>query len=168
MQLNDRKEAFSLAYVKALCATVGCTVSSWSVDDDSVDLTLKRPGSAGVIPSPMLDIQLKATARPAVGRTGVSFPLKTKNFEDLRQPSHYPRILVVVTLPGDDVRQWVEHVEEERFSLISCAYWACLEHLEDNDNTASTTVKLERQLTADVLGDLMDRISDERPLEDVA
>lgn len=166
MQLNDRKEAFSRAYVSALCAAVGCSCASWSVDDDSVDVTLKKRVAEAPLPSAMLDVQLKATARATVGDDGVSFPLKTKNVHDLRQKSHYPRILVVVTLPGDDASAWLDQPDESRLSLLSCAYWASVAHLPVSDNQTSLTVRLERILTADVLTDLMERIGHERPLVD--
>jgi hypothetical protein len=136
------------------------------VDDDSVDLTLKKSRASGQIPSPMLDIQLKATARARADTDGVPFPLKTKNFDDLRKPTHYPRILVVVTLPSDDVGDWLDQPDESRLSLMSCGYWAWPTALPDNENEASTTVHLERPLTADALDDLMERISHERPLVD--
>lgn len=129
MHLNQRKEKLSRTYISALCASVGCAIGDWDVDDDSVDVTLKKRRAGGVIPSPMLDIQLKATARRAVQDGGVTFPLKTKNFRDLRQPSHYPRILVVVTLPSDEPQDWLEQLDETRLSLMACGYWACLTDL---------------------------------------
>src|SRR5262245_59364788 len=108
MHLNARKEKFSHAYVSALCSAAGCAIATWDADLDSVDLTLKKIHASGLIRSPQLDVQLKATARTTVGASGVTFPLKTKNFSDLRQPAHYPRILVVVTLPSDNVTEWLD------------------------------------------------------------
>jgi hypothetical protein len=166
MHLNLRKEKFSRAYVSALCSAVGCSIGFWDVDEDSVDLTLKKTHAKGLIPSPQLDIQLKATARASVGSDGVAFPLKTKNFNDLRQPAHYPRILVVVTLPGDEVTAWLEQPDESRLSLMSCGYWAQPSDLPDSDSVSSTTIHLDQPLTAEVLDDLMERISDGRPLRD--
>jgi hypothetical protein len=166
MQLNEKKEAFSRAYVSALCSTVGCSWSLWSVDDDSVDLTLKKTNATGTIPSPQLDVQLKATARGSIGESGVAFPLKTKNFNDLRQRAHYPRILVVVTLPSDDCGEWLDQPNESRLSLMSCGYWEWPRNLPDSDNLVSTTVHLQRPLTAEALDELMERISHERPLVD--
>jgi hypothetical protein len=164
MHLNQRKEKLSRAYICALCSSVGCSVAGWDVDDDSVDLTLKKTNASGAIPSPMLDVQLKATARPRITREGVSFPLKTKNFKDLRAPTHYPRILVIVALPDDDPALWLEQVDETRLSLMSCGYWAAIADLDLPENETSTTVKLQRQLTAEALDDLMERISNGRPL----
>jgi hypothetical protein len=165
MELNLRKERISTAYVAALCATTGCSIGTWDVDNDSVDLSLKMVGATGVIPSPMLDVQLKATARATVTAEGLRFPLKTKNFEDLRAPSHYPRILVVLALPGDDPRHWLEESDETRLALMSCAYWACLQHMDDlPENATSATVPLRRRLTAEQLLELMQRVSHQEPL----
>jgi hypothetical protein len=168
MQVNLRKEKLSRAYVSALCSTTGCAIAEWDVDDDSVDLTLKKRDVSGRIRSPMIDIQLKASARAAIGDDGVSFPLKTKNFEDLRIPAHYPRILVVLALPSDVPSEWLDHTDESRLSLIACGYWASLAHLPVSSNATSTTVKLERTLTAHALDDLMQRVSEGRPLSDDA
>jgi Domain of unknown function (DUF4365) len=166
MHLNLRKEKFSHAYVSALCSAAGCSIGLWDVDEDSVDMTIKKIHASGAIPSPQLDIQLKATARAAIGTTGVAFPLKTKNFNDLRQKAHYPRILVVVTLPSDDVADWLEQLDESRLSLMSCGYWAQPSDLPESESVTSTTVRLQHPLTAEVLDDLMDRISHEQPLTD--
>jgi hypothetical protein len=164
MRLNARKEKFSRAYVYALCSAVGCAVASWDADEDSVDLTIKKIAARGRIRSPSLDIQLKATARASIGPAGVSFPLKTKNFDDLRQPHHYPRILLVVALPSDEVLEWLEQVNETRLSLMSCGYWARPSNLPDSENVTSTTVRLEQPLTVRVLDDLMERISREEEI----
>lgn len=159
MRLNLRKEKLSRAYVSALCSVVGCAVASWDVDEDSVDLTIKKLEATGRYRSPTLDIQLKATARASIGPEGVKFPLKTKNFADLRVPHHYPRILVVVALPSDNVAEWVEQTDETRLSLISCGYWNRPSNLPDSENITSTTVPLNQPLTAETLDDLMERIS---------
>jgi hypothetical protein len=166
VQLNDRKEAFSRAYVSALCSTAGCSIADWSVDDDSVDLTIKKRGASGAIPTPMLDMQLKATARAVVDESGFSFALKKKNYDDLRQQAHYPRILVVVTLPSDDCTEWLEQLDETRLSLMSCGYWEWPKNLPDSETDTSTTVPLTKPLTSDALNDLMERISHQRPLLD--
>jgi len=112
----------------------------------------------------MLDVQLKATARAEISSEGMKFPLRTKTFNDLRAPSHYPRILVVVALPGDDPAQWLEESDESQLALLSCAYWACINHLQLPDDANSATVPLTRRLTTPTLLELMDRISNQRPL----
>ena len=127
MHLNLRKEKFSRAYVSALSSAVDCSIGLWDVDEDSVDVTLRKTHANGPIPSPQLDIQLKATARATVGSSGIAFPLKTKNFDDLRQKAHCPRILVAVTLPSDDVADWLEQPDESRLSLMTCGYWISAE-----------------------------------------
>jgi hypothetical protein len=166
MRLNLRKEKFSRAYVSALCSAVGCSIGLWDADEDSVDVTLKKINASGPIPSPQLDVQLKATARATITASGVTFPLKTKNFHDLRQPAHYPRILVVVTLPSDNVVDWLEQQDASRLSLMSCGYWTQPSELPESENETTVTVRLDRPLTADALDDVMERISHERPLID--
>jgi len=59
MHLTQKMEQMSVAYITAIAASVGCVVSNWSVDDDSVDcsVTSKTAGR------PRIEVQLKATSQ---------------------------------------------------------------------------------------------------------
>ena len=111
MDLAQKKQEFSKAYVKAVAAACGYATQEPSVDEDSVDLGLAARGGGGTVRSPRLDLQLKCTARHLVGDQTVNFPLEMKNYEELRPIDFLvPRILVVVVVP-DDVGQWISHSE---------------------------------------------------------
>ncbi len=60
--LNQMKEQFSHAYVKAVAAVAGFAWYKPSVDDDSIDLGLAQRGGGGTTRSPRLEIQLKCHA----------------------------------------------------------------------------------------------------------
>jgi hypothetical protein len=95
---------------------------------------------------------------PAVGDP-ISYPLKPKNYEDLRHSDYQvPRILVVVSVP-EQVNDWTSHAEQE-FTMRYCGYWASLRGLPASSNEYSTTVHLPRAHLFDVAGlkTLMDRI----------
>lgn len=76
MELGQKKQEFSKAYVKAIAAAAGYATQELSVDDDSVDLGLAARGGGGTIKSPRLDLQLKCTARHLVGDETVDFPYR--------------------------------------------------------------------------------------------
>ncbi|MEZ2225342.1 MAG: hypothetical protein ACBR50_03540 [Microcoleus sp.] len=52
MELNQQKELFSKAYVRAVAAVAGFSVNQLEVDDDSIDLHIVGRGGGGTIFSP--------------------------------------------------------------------------------------------------------------------
>lgn len=101
MTLNDQKNLYSQAWLCAIAAAAGATVvGEPKIDDDSVDMALKRTGGEGPIRSPRLDVQLKCTAVAQRTREELRFPLNLKNYNDLRsEESHVPGVLVVLYVP---------------------------------------------------------------------
>lgn len=98
MDLNQRKQQFSIAYLHAVASVVGYSTTEPGVDDDSVDREIKARGPYGRRRSPQLDVQLKCTEAMASRNGHFSFPLPIKNYNDLRGDDlHVPRILVVVS-----------------------------------------------------------------------
>jgi hypothetical protein len=161
MDLNQRKQAFSKAYVKAVAAVCGYATGEPDVDDDSVDLTLSARGGSGTIRSPKLDIQLKCTARDVLSNGNLNFPLPIKNYDELRPTDlMVPRVLVVVLVP-DEIMNWVLHSEEE-LVLRHCGYWYSLLGMPDTDNTTTVTVGIPRTQVFDVsgLGAIMTRLTE--------
>ena len=160
MDLNLQKEKFSEAYVRAVAAVAGFGVNRPEVDDDSVDLTIAARGGNGTVRSPRLDIQLKCTANAMPkGEETFSFPLKLKNYDDLRgEQVMVPRVLVVVRVPGDLAR-WAEAAEEQLL-LRHCGYWISLRGDPSTGNATNKTVTVPRNqmFTVDGLKALMARI----------
>jgi hypothetical protein len=159
MHLNQRKEQFSIAYVRAVASVAGFAVHKPEVDDDSVDLALAASGDIGTIRSPRLDMQIKCTSREILGADSVAFPLPIKNYDDLR-PSDVmvPRILVVVLVP-DGIDHWLTHSEEE-LVMKHCGYWMSLRGRDASNNIESVTVHLPRNntFTVQALQEIMTRI----------
>ncbi len=95
MDLNHKKERFSLAYISAVAARTGFDLVEPRVDVDSIDGTLiSHTGRR-----PRIEFQAKATARDVVGAEAVTFPLPVKNYDDLRAEVIIPRLLILVVLP---------------------------------------------------------------------
>jgi hypothetical protein len=62
MDVSQRKEQFSLAYVRAVASVAGFSASIPEVDDDSEDLILSGRIVAGVPSRPKIALQLKCTS----------------------------------------------------------------------------------------------------------
>ncbi len=134
-------EAFSAAYARAIVASAGFNVYRYDIDDDSIDLGVAARGTNGTVRSPRLEIQLKCTARlPETKRDSqFSFPLKRKNYDDLRDPNRQvPTILVVVRVPAD-ATEWVEQTTDSVI-LRHTAHWKSLRGLEATTNRQSVNI----------------------------
>jgi hypothetical protein len=165
LELSSQKEQFSAAYVRAVASAAGYAVSRPEVDEDSVDMTLSARGVAGTLRFPRLDVQLKCTARSLLRDGFLRFPLKKKNYDELRgEDILVPRILVVVTVPGG-VPDWLLQSEEE-LALRHCGYWLSLREAPERGTGSSVTVQIPREniLSVEALARIMERIADgERP-----
>jgi hypothetical protein len=140
---------FSYAYVRAVACVAGYGVHRPEPDDDSVDLVVSARGPLGSYRSPRLDMQIKCTAQDCLTEQEVRFPLKRKNYDDLRGEGFLvPRILLVMTVPAA-VEDWLSQSEEEMI-LRHCGYWLSLRDAPASDNTQSVTVNIPRRNVFDV------------------
>ena len=143
MDLNQRKEQFSNAYVRAVASVAGYTLAKPEVDDDSIDLMVAQRGGSGTVRAPRLDLQLKCTGQDIINNGSLHFPLKLKNYDDLRADNVLvPRILVVLCVP-DDLTDWLEHSEQQML-IRHCAYWVSLRGEAATANTTNITVQIPR------------------------
>ncbi|HEY8751173.1 MAG TPA: DUF4365 domain-containing protein [Tepidisphaeraceae bacterium] len=143
MNLNQRKEQFSHAYVKAVAAVAGFAWYQPSVDDDSIDLGLAQRGGRGTIRSPRLEMQLKCHAMPTPVEDDFSFWLKRKNYDDLQDERVEVRRILVVVLVPDNLSDYLDHSEQE-LSLRRCGYWLSLRGMPPSDNQTGQTVRIPR------------------------
>jgi Domain of unknown function (DUF4365) len=159
MELNQRKELFSKAYVRAVAAVAGCSVDQPEDDYDSIDLRIKARSIQGAVSYPQLDLQLKCTSRDLLDTNFIRYPLILKNYNDLRINCQIPRILVVVVVP-ENLADWIEQSEQEML-IKSCAYWVSLRGLPATQNIKSVTVELPRSnlFTVKAIESMMKRIS---------
>jgi hypothetical protein len=77
MEISQRKEQFSRAYVHAVAAVAGFAHYSPSVDDDSIDIGFAQRGGGGTTRAPHLEAQIKCSAQGLVSED-IKFPLKKK------------------------------------------------------------------------------------------
>ena len=161
MEENDRKERFSLAYIRAVAAHAGYQVSERPPPDkDSIDGDLiSREGR-----QPQIAFQAKATARDVLRADNLVFPLPLKNYDDLRADTWAPRLLIVVLLPTN-VEEWLVHSEDE-LRLRHCGYWFSLKGMPATTNTSTVSVNIPRAQVFDTaqLRVLMGRADRGEPL----
>lgn len=134
---NDIESALSAAYVQAIAAEAGYTSGKPPEPDrDSVDIQI----AAGGHMRPKLDIQLKASIRLAGDGNKFAYPLKIKNYNDLRAPTQTPRLLVVLDLPKRR-DQWLT-VTVKQLIVRRAAYWVSLFGMPESKNETSVTVPI--------------------------
>ena len=144
---QDREEALSRVYVRAVAARAGYTTAECDFDRDGVDLRLHAGGAM----RPAIDLQLKATINLAVSRDGgYRFPLPRRNYDALCDQTQTPRLLVVLDLPEDEA-QWMTITAEE-LVLRRCAYWLSLKGCPERHNRSSVTVYIPGENVFDVEG----------------
>lgn len=138
----------------------GYAWSTPSVDDDSIDLTLSERGGGGSVRSPKLDLQIKCHAAETAAETYLTYNLKIKNYNDLREECLLvPKILVVVIVP-EHVQDWTHYTESE-LALRRSGYWHTLRGARPVANTTTVAVRLPRSqpFNATQLRDIMQRIA---------
>ena len=105
-----------------------------------------------------LEVQAKATSQDVSKGDHIHFPLKLKNYNDLRRDSLHPRILVVLLMPEHEA-DWLTQ-STERLCLHHCAYWRSVYGDPATTNTTSVTVEVPKAniFGADQLTDIMQRV----------
>ena len=159
MELGQQKEQFSFAYVRAIAATAGFSVSEPSVDDDSIDLVIASREVSSIHSRPRLELQVKCTAGEVLTDDHFKYPLKRKNYDDLRDPNVcIPRILVVVRVPNA-LDEWAVATDEE-LALRRCGYWCSLRGMDYSENATRVSVSVPRnhRFTVEGLRAIMDCI----------
>jgi len=158
---NHRQEGLSRAYVQAIAAYCGMSVSLPTLDY-GIDLTLNEVEDFGgwrAESGGKLDIQAKSTARAGGTADGIRYDLDVRSYDVLRLPTTVnPRILVVLLLPSDESR-WCGQSEEE-LVLRHCAYWLSLRGQPPSRNRRAVRVTLPRAnvFSAGALQTIMSRI----------
>lgn len=160
MYVARQKEEFSRAFVHAVATVAGYKIHTESVDDDSIDCGIKGNRRDGTVRrAPQLDAQLKCTGTDDGSGDTLSFSLKMKNYDDLRDPDrHIPAILIVLCVPKD-LSDWLTETPEQTV-MKRVAYWRSLRGEPAVSNTSNKTIEIPRssRFTVDALTSIMQRI----------
>ena len=163
---NGIKQEASYVYLHALVARLGYALERTSIDMDSVDATICSRGtvngSKGLLKSPRVDVQLKATERKWSGGS-IPFSISKKNYDDLREDHMVPKVLLVLFLPED--RQWLDW-EPEKITLYAKAYWISLKGMPPSVNNSNVTVYLpqSQRLTEETVQEWMIAIANKEEI----
>ena len=159
MDLNQRKEKFGEAYLRAVATVAGFTLYRPEVDDDSMDWGIAARGTEVLRRRPRVELQLKCTSADVLRSDGVHFPLGLRNYEQLREMNLLvPRVLLVVRVPTR-LGEWLAQSAQE-LALRHCAWWVSLRGRGPSPNTETVTVVLPRPqvLSPGALHTMMERI----------
>lgn len=169
-QKSLRMEDMSEAFLRALCAANGYSISITNHDNDGLDISVKckdKVADDSLILSPTIDIQLKSSYSRITSHVdgSITYSLEVKNYKWLIQTNRMtPLILVVFHMP-DEEDQWIEQTIDW-LKIKKCAYWISLKGQKDTDNIESISIKIpaDHILTKDSLRDIMIKVSKEQPL----
>lgn len=159
MREELRKEEFSKAAVHAIASKAGYQISRSEVDVISKDFTIESVGADKTDSHPKIDVQLKCSTPKIVFRNELRFPLKLKNYNDLRS-SHRstPQILIVMIVP-EQIDDWME-ISTDEILIRHCCYWKSLRGLEATTNRRSVTITIptDQIFTPTALSEMMIRV----------
>jgi hypothetical protein len=161
MDINIQKEEFSYAYMYAVVSAAGysCQIASRPLDIGGIDMIISGVEREDSLYPPRLEVQVKSTSTSVLSPDSIRYPLKLKNYNELRkQKTLVPKILVIVLIP-DDQSEWLNQSEDE-LCLRRCGYWLSLRGQPETTNTESVTVYLPRQqmFTAGAIKNIMQQI----------
>jgi hypothetical protein len=159
LPINQRKEQFNIAYICALAAQAGLNHSTPKIDDDSVDLMIHGKSFQGTYRNPQIHLQLKCTSQNLVANSVIKFPLKRKNYDDLRGSNLIcPRYLAVMIVPTE-VENWVRETANG-IELQNFCYWVSLKGAEEiQTDSVTVEVPISQLITAKELYRLLNAAS---------
>jgi len=159
--IPHRQEAFSGAYIRAVSAATGCSISVPEIDHDKIDYVLKSRVVGTIRSKPQIDIQAKCERSGLATTDPISYSLDLETYDNLRDPLvTNPRILVVVLIPTDE-KNWLSQSEQE-LVMSHCGYWVSLKGMPASTNAGSQTVYLPRAnvFSPEALESMMARVGD--------
>jgi hypothetical protein len=164
---TKRKEEISKSYLNAVCATKGISMTIETHDDDGIDVTLSKTikKTDGSDYGVRMGVQLKSTSFEYKETNDFLFyPLKKKNYDDLRRSSSIKSFLFILILPEKET-DWINQ-SIDQLVIKKCMYWFDLNNLPNSDNNTSVSVHIPKSqyVSPDVLEDILIKIAEEKLL----
>lgn len=138
------EEDLSISYLRAVAAQAQVVFDLKHRDVNSKDAELSKTIETKDGPFPAdLHVQLKSTYSSYVDLGAeISYPLKIKNYNDLRRKTTTPIILCLLILPQDKTA-WVTQTPDELI-LRHCMYWISLKGYPDTQNEDTISIKIPK------------------------
>ena len=157
-------EHMSEAFLKALCAQNGYTMTKPSQDNEGADQIISckdypTDEHTGLV-NPKFEVQLKSSysgfKRNDDGR--LVYKLRAKNYNDLVNENRATPLILVVLMMYEDEAEWTEQTDEY-LKITRRAYWLNLVGQQPTTNRSSKNVDINENqiLTAESLKELMVR-----------
>ena len=161
---TGRPEELSISYMNAVCAYKFVSFTARKRDDDGIDALITKQiiNKKGELYRAQIDIQLKSTSKILKERKStISYPLKKKNYDDLRRQSTVPSILCLLVLPNDE-KQWLSQTINELI-IQKCMYWMKIADLPESANISSVTIHIKKQnvITPDTIIELLEKVAED-------
>jgi hypothetical protein len=149
VEQSQQMEQFSLAMVRVVAAAAGIDCYKPSVDHGSVDVVFAAR-------LPRVEAQVKCTYRDLLKSDGLYYPLKRKNYDDLRlEGLVLPRYLFVAVVP-QTTSDWL-YASDEQLLLQRSIWWTSLEgQAEAKQTTVTVVLPRVNVLTPQALRRLLD------------
>lgn len=156
---NRAKESMSLAYLRAIAAQAGFNTRCYE-HDEGVDVeigsskALERNKNGKRLPGFFLSFQAKSTSDRRFIDTALSYDLKVKNYNDLRDPDASQQFLFVYLLPTSP-NHWIRYGESTGCRLSHIGYFLDLKGAPPVDRDPKSTIAVRipmcNRLTAHTL-----------------
>ncbi|WP_089130805.1 DUF4365 domain-containing protein [Tolypothrix sp. NIES-4075] len=89
--------------------TYSCQIASRPTDIGGIDIIISGTEQEYSLYPPRLEVQVKSTSIDVMSDEVIRYPLKLKNYNELRkQKTLVPKILIVVLIP-DNLIEWVSN-----------------------------------------------------------
>ena len=166
--LSAKQECFAGAHIRAVCASLGCSVSKPEPDDDKLDFTISCRVRGAVFSKPKIDIQSKCHLvdfhlKPKI--TSFSYTIDKSLFDNHRDERVTTPRLLVVTLVPRECSSWIKYGHRAT-SLSFCSYWFSLAgfpSLPAGQETKTLRIPKRNVFSATFLHDAMQKIADGKP-----
>ena len=165
-----KMEDMSEAYLRALCAANGYSITRDNHDDDGCDVLVSCKGKVApdsVLSSTRVGIQLKSSYSEIIEKHDgtISYPLDVKNYKWLIDQDRMNPLILVVFHMYEDEEKWLEQTSEW-LKITKCAYWVSLKGLPDTANkyTINVDIPSANLLTKESLREIMLKTSKQEAL----
>ena len=142
---EKRKEKISLSYLKTICAIKGISITENHDDEDGIDVYLSKTLQliGGRRYTAKIDVQLKSSSNGYTEHKDYyAYPLKIKNYDDLRADATVKPYLFLLVLPSNE-KEWVMH-SIDKLVVKKCMFWMDLTKMPESSNASSITVRIPK------------------------
>jgi hypothetical protein len=163
--MSFRQKCISEAHIRAICASLGCSISSQDPDDDKIDFIIGSKVKGSFINSPRLDIQSKCKLADGPIQTNtsqLSYTVDLSLYNKLRDIRVAAPIILVLTLVPRETKSWINYSHKET-KLSFCSYWVSLRGfpaLAEGQKSKTIEIPTQNVFSADFLHKAMQSIAD--------